>query len=388
MIRLLLLLLPFYSAYAIEGDFLLGSRYRATTDGETTLSNIYFERRRQVENLFSTEQLPINLHIDVRAEYSFTPDNFSVDPVEAYFEHSGDNFQINLGRQQFAFSETFGVNLMDILNPRDYSYSVFQQERFYRLSNFAVDYRYFSDQLNVELIWIPIARADKLPEVGSSYAIYPLGIRTVEQPEYNSLADGEGAVRINYLSRMGLEITLLSAWHHNRTPSFLFTSDGRAVQVSREIFSQGLSFSYAWESVVLRSDTLLSFNDIFNLADGSVYQEEQHWQNISGVDWSSDDGLRLAVQLHYNSVNSFLEQDYWISSLVSYSFYDDLLKPELMIFRGISCDDLWIRPKITINWQAWQLMVAADIVRADRQNGTFGGYDHNDQIRLELDYLF
>lgn len=387
---LLLILLSSISSYSAEVDSVIGIRYATLINNSSrTLSHIFLEQNLSKESALKIGNIEFDLKTSLRALYDPIDRNDEFQFTSAYFENSGERYFIRVGAQQFAFSETFGVNLMDILNPRDYRLSIFDDAQFYRLSVWSINYKFIGEQNFFQVIITPVPRKSIFPSLDSSFEIYLPAVGTINQGDEYTLDQAEGALRFGRLFDSGVDISFIAATHQNRIPAYKYYSSSQIIEIQhKRVNSFGTSVTYSKDAFVLRGDLLLTHNDIMNNILGSVVTVKNHIQSILGVDWTGDQGLQLGAQLHYDSHNSSEKKQKWISILASKSWSNETYKLECMAFRGISNNDLWISPKLIVSVGDFQFKLIFDFIDGKTNDGGLALFKDADQVRTQFNYFF
>ena len=104
---------------------------------------------------------------------SLFPGKTGVSLKEAYVEYVRNRFDFRLGRQIVSWGRADGVQITDIVSPKDYSELVGQEYEDSRLPVDALKLRFFDMNYTIEGIWIPAASFSLYPE-NEDNPLYPL----------------------------------------------------------------------------------------------------------------------------------------------------------------------------------------------------------------------
>lgn len=391
---LLFLILFSPHLWAFDGDFKLGVRPYYFTQLEVVGSDGWLYYKNQFD-LSSWEMGDLLFNTEARLLYEKVDkleSRFLLMPTEFNLVWQGDKSSLQIGAQQFAFSETFGVNLMDIMNPRDYRFSVTDSSEFYRLAQWSINYKYLDEEFFIQAVWTPLPRMNRYPQRGASFAFYSPLATEVDDSNYYDLADGEFALRGGTLFDNGIDLSILLATHQSRSLTYnvnvVDLSHIVATAHSERVYSLGSSATYATDSFVWRGDLLLTLDDYLLGLNDSGHFVDRHWQSIIGGDWSGDSGLQLGSQLHFDSHNSSKKSQWWISFLIGQSFYNERLFLEQILFKGINNSDWWA--KSTLKWidGAYAISLIYNYLYGDLTDGGIGVFDQSDYLQLSFEWTF
>ncbi len=297
------------------------------------------------------------------------------------------HFNFVLGVQEVAWGETFGVQVTDLINPRDLRDAFFNEPSWIRQGVLALNAGYIWDKLSIQTIVTPVPRNNRYP-----YEIATVPV--VEAPDFevkNFGQDTEAGARLGYLFDMGLDTNLFYLTHFNRNPTFVSsTSNGRAVlePLRERVHSVGAIISYALKEWVFRVESVVHLKSPYQSSALSALSRVRFWRSIFGTDWTPDNSLDIGLQYHLDDAVG--DQRHWVAARVEKKFFDELLSPSVFVFYGLNNSDFWIEPRLS--WHIatdWSLTVLADIViNRSAMVGYFDLFQNEDRVFTWLKYRF
>ena len=381
-ILLCCLLCCFITASANSIDWRVGQRISLVGSQSATYYNrSYVIPKFQVENL-NFPQIELNGELLAFSDHNRNYNSGEI--KELYLSFSKELYTVSAGAKTFSFSETFGVNIMDILSPRNYESYILDDTFWSYRSVWAMDLNLFFDKLTAHLILIPRASRPKFPELDSPYDLRKkLGVSRFRLPEYSWLDDGEAALRLGYLSDSGIDATLLFATHLGRQMTLVINPALEIEWQNRRVTTFGTTFNYSYGDWVYRGDFLYTHDDLVPNGLFSV-KSSRHWQSIVGADWSGSSEKFIGVQHHFDSV----ENNHWASFLYRHLLLSERLELEGMFFTGINSDDLWLRPRIGWLADSYALHLQYDLLDASVSSGVLGHFKYGDRLLFSGEYFF
>jgi len=298
-------------------------------------------------------------------------------------EFSQEIYKVNVGFQEIAWGETFGFFIADIVNPRDYRDSLFNELAWIRVPVFALNGQLFLGKLTVQGVVTPVARMNRLSESG--------GGRFFDEPKGQAAEFGG---RASFLFDFGLDLGFFYYRHYNRNPVYLLnnaggTADARFVPVVRLVDTFGLTASQATGSFVFRADSVLHLQQPQQTDDFSAAPEENQWQAIFGGDLTAESGAIFGLQYHTDWTNQGFR--HWASFLTRDRWLDGKFETEFFVFRGIGNSDLWFEPKLSWNASAsLTVSVRTDLLSAGERlsDGVLSAFREEDRFLTWVTYRF
>ncbi len=295
-----------------------------------------------------------------------------VDPREFYLKLSGNHYTVETGLQIFNWGETFGVNILDLVNPRDYHEFIFDDLTWSQIPVWSAKLT-----LNLgELTFIPIytIKAEKTvyPTADDYFDFVPESLKSLERidtQKYKAFKNSEYGFKLNYLFFNNLDLSLIYFNHYNRRANFV-VRNGKLYTENSRIQSYGITFSYDYASLIFRGDTVQSQDKI---------------QAIYGVDRNFNDNWVVGMQYH---LDKQVDKS-WGSFRVKKELERIPLTLAFMDFFGLDNDDFWLRPEVSYNAKnGITYQILADLFRDDNRDGMLQVFNEKNRISVKLNYLF
>lgn len=385
----LLCLLPLFTYaqdYATK-SLTVGTRSSYFTDnGETDNTFLYYIPEYQDETF--GEKIGMRKKFKLRVfDYTQSDEEVIVDPLDVSLEFFSDENTFQMGFLRYRFSETFGLQLLDVANPRDYSEFVFNDLSWSKRSVFGMNDTFKVGNLQWQFILTLWPNGDRMPYKGTAFdptegrIAYEGGV--VERPWFRDLEYG---TRMKYLFENGLDLSLLY-FHHFSRPTLqqiIVKSpfDIRTKNTDHLVDSLGTSASYVLDEWVVRADALYTINDLVQ-ETLLEFEKEDHFQTLFGIDKNFEKFvLGFQFQSDYSADRHFLGIR---------SEYSDIewWKPSAMVFRNVESSDQWFQLKSMFEWRAWKMSVSYDGIHGGREEGDlFGLYRTKDRFLMDASFTY
>lgn len=302
---------------------------------------------------------------------------------ELYATLQTDTWDHRIGAQLISFSETFGVQILDVANPRDYTDFIINDLNWSKLPTWAINSTYTHDNSSLQLIYAPYGGKDILPVKHSEFDVV-----SEQGQNYSSnvgkrefIRDSEYGLRLGHLLENGVDLNVLYYHHFNRVPTLVF-KDLVFRPDYGEVNSLGMSFSYVLNDVVFRGDTLFTMDD-YN-SKGLGREKVDRLQYIYGVDYSWEGKWTLGYQVQYRQWPGL----YWNSVFIQNKI-NDFWQIDFFSFVGLNNDDLWYRPSVTYRWIDFSITTQLDIITASSSRaGIFTPYGEKDRLYTNFTYQY
>lgn len=334
MIRLGLFLLGFLSTFApaVTVESQLGHDLEYATSQGTVQHNRFSLTQRARQKVD-----PFWIEVSYRAEGD-TVSKTEIALRRFTAETSGDWYRISLGLQEVTWGETFGVPIVDIVNPRDLTQSLLYKWEQHKLPLLMAYPQFFWNNFTAELIFVPLPRQTPLA--------FP-----VQERQLRFGKDAEFGGRIGYLFENGWDLKIFYYNHWNRSPALSVSPLGLKSQMNR-VDSVGGSFSFATSNLVFRGDTVYSDSTPFPKIIAQSPVLGSVWQTVLGTDYTSEGQSTVGVQLHidhWNYPGRIRPALLGLGVRYRTELFRRALEPEIFLFTGINNRDRWIAPKLTWN---------------------------------------
>lgn len=319
-------------------------------------------------------------------DYTSSNEEVIIDPLDVSVEYFTNNNSFQVGFLRYRFSETFGLQLLDVANPRDYSEYVFNDLAWSKRSVFGLNDTYRWGELQVQMILTLWPNGDRLPYQRSQFdptegqIDYQGGV--VDRPWFKDLEYG---TRLKYLFANGLDVSALY-YHHFSRPTlvdvFLSGTTLSTRPTDQMVDSFGGSLSYVLKEWVLRADYLYTFNDLIQ-KDSLTYTEDNHSQLLAGIDRTFDE---LIIGLQTQS--DFTEERHFLGFRGEWTKFS-WWKPAVMVFKNYENEDQWFQLKNNFEYGDWRLGVTYDNFHGTKDSDSvFGLYRENDRFLVDASYTY
>lgn len=384
-IALFLVLMSFTAlAQQAEKEVSIGTRSSYFSQDTKKFGNTlnFVQMKYKDEVFFENATLKRNFEFRAFDPVSTNEKSF-VDPVNVSLELMFDKTSFQIGFLRYRFSETFGVQIMDVANPRDYSEFILNDLAWAKRSVFGMNMQNKWDRL--EALWMLTAwsNGDRLPYQGTPFDLsnnqlgYTGGV--VTRPWFH---DYEYGARFNYLFENGLDVSVLGYHHYTRPPMLALGGNiltGYQLKPKdRMVTSTGISGSYAMDEWVFRGDFLMTFQD--NILDESLnYIPKDHYQQIIGVDRTWND-LMVGVQIQ----NDLTYYRNFGGTKLEYGKFE-FWKPSVQYFLSQKGHDEWFQIKNSFEYKLFKVNVTADFMDGEATTTSlFGPFRNKDRYLVEF----
>lgn len=306
------------------------------------------------------------LNSDERAE---------IKPRYVSLEYLKGKNSFEIGFLRYRFSETFGFQILDVANPRDYSESILGDLDMSKRAVFGLN---SSTKINDSTLFFYLTlwgNSDKLPYKNSVFNNYPSYLK-YDGGTYQKkfLEDIEYGIRYKTLLFDHLDLGFLY-YHHERRPTLLKLDNNKLVRDSKMVDSFGLSMSYAFDELVLRSDFLSSEKEEKN---------KRTEEGIIGLDRTFD-SLKVGLQTY----NHFNKGIHYLGTHLELDYEDYEIKPEIQFFTNTEKRDLWMRFGFRYLISDINFKVFYDYLEStEKKSSLIYKFRDNKKLTIELNYVF
>lgn len=310
----------------------------------------------------------------------FAPEDWNGDEQrfklhEGYVRYDGERWDFSAGKRMLRWGTSDGINPIDLINPRDHLNPVAGARSDSRLSVWLLSSVYTGDNFTFELVGIPKAAVNKLPEEGSPWEPDSLskirGSREIageDEPE-----SAEVAARI-YTTLKGWDLSLLYFNGYEDNPTFEMRD--RLTPVYKELKAYGFNFAKGMSRSTFRGELVMKNSDIYD--DGYLIA-------VFGFDHNFDDEEYLNIQLFSDNADDEMQG---ITYELSDKYFDGEVK-------------LGIRGMHYFNDDSGSSEIYSEILYGDSltfklgvmaaygdESSSYGQFDSNDYSYAEIKYSF
>ncbi|MEK6705635.1 MAG: hypothetical protein AABZ06_07590 [Bdellovibrionota bacterium] len=284
---------------------------------------------------------------------------------------------MDIGFMHVAWGETFGFNIVDLINPRDYSDPLFLESIWVKLPVFALNMKYISGSLTIQGIVIPVPRHNILPETDLPVDLRDFNIEDIGH-------DSEVGAKINYLFDSGLDLGFIYFYHWNRNIVLELKQDRRLNLIEDRIHSLGVTASHLAGNYVFRADSIMHIDQPAQVGFG--FQHGTNWQTILGADTTSETQWTLGAQYHMD--RSVTDTFHWTSVRLRKPFFSEAIVVETFLFRGLNNKDTWLQPQLTWNISASTSLIARLDLLVAGDAGILPSFKDSDRAFAWFSYKF
>ena len=333
--------------------------------------------------------------------------NSGIELREAFMDYSADNWDVRIGRQLIIWGKADGLEITDIISPKDYTEFLARDFDDIRLPIDALKFRFLFEQTNLELIWLPVFKPAILPPASSpwemkneSHDYYEEWFTTVE-PEM-SLKNSEIAAKIStYRSGFDLAFSAFHSWedipamHRKMYKTSSVIDSVYYYPEHHRLTFLGLEFSIPYKDLVFRGESAFYKDRYFEPA--SMQTETLFKKNslnwMMGIDWSPGNDWSFTGQLADNFILDYAkeidtDEHTFLSTLnVSKQLFRQILKLSSMLYYGINDEDYFIRTSVDYALtDEMHILTGIDLFCGNE--GMYGQYNDNDELWLKAKYSF
>lgn len=246
--------------------------------------------------------------------------NFALHLKEAYLDWRGEMFALRVGRQIAAWGKADGIQVADVLCPKDDSKMIASTYKDSRLGIDAVRLSLLTDKAQFDAYWIPIFTPSLLPLAKNNplrKCILPdsyEGVTVVAPEKYDNfdlpkktIYNGEYALRAStYLSALDLSFYAFYGWDDNPFMSYAFDSSSR-IKVGGEYKRMAMigadaaipagDFVFRFEAAYFPQRSIQT--DSKKQATGEILDASKKAHQViglAGFDWTPSGGWTITAQ--------------------------------------------------------------------------------------------
>jgi len=325
---------------------------------------------------------------------------------EAYLEYVADSWDLRVGRQLIIWGKADGVEITDIISPKDYTEFLARDYDDIRTPVDALKLRYLRDKMNVEFIWVPIFQSAILPVGDNPWALkadIPADLEiSYEDPVVpkSKLENSEFGGRVSfYLPGVDLAFSSLYTWDKVPTMNQTLTENSETQHLTIQPEHHRLTFvgfgvSVPYRSFVFRGEAAFFKGKRFEPeapSDELLKQNTINW--LFGVDWYPGNEWMVSGQfahfliLDYNEKLKDDEHELLATFNVSKNLLRNTLKLSTSGYVGINDSELFNRSSIDYELaDGLHFLTGIDVFVGDE--GAFGQYKDNTEVWVKAKYSF
>ena len=229
------------------------------------------------------------------------PGKTDVSLKEAYAEYVQDRFDFRLGRQIISWGRADGIQITDIVSPKDNTELIGQEYEDTRLPVDALKLRYFDVNYTLEGIWTPVASFSTYPidEDNPLYSVYygetSFSFKDDNRP--SGWEEGEWGLRASFfLPALDFSLSFFSGWENDpRYSSAVEGGDAVLTKNYDRIIMAGADLAVPLEAWVIRTEAAWIGGRHFSCSSGNEPEKHQI-RALAGADWNPGAGWMITAQ--------------------------------------------------------------------------------------------
>jgi len=317
---------------------------------------------------------------------------------EAYIDYSGNNWDLRAGRQIVTWGKADGFRITDNICPSDLTEFITRDFEDIRIPIDILKIRWLPGYADFEMIWIPFYSKSILPASSSSWYInmFPenSNVESAQFPEKN-VRNSEVAGKISmFLSKIDIAFSGFYTW--NDFQVFEKYDDQGILKFYPKVTRQtilGFEYSSTLGQFVLRGEYAAYLDEYQEIKTTGQLQKNTTWNLLNGIDWSPGNDWTLSFQEFSKYIYDH-NKELWNDKLenvltfnISKKFLNQTLEIASMSFYNLDDQDLYEQFNVTYSLSdELQIECGFDLFKGEE--GKFGVYNDNSQIRLKLKYSF
>lgn len=315
---------------------------------------------------------------------------------ELYWDLDLDKTHLRLGKQQVVWGQADGLKLLDLINPQDFREFILEDFDDSRIPTWMVNFEWYLEAGDLQLLWIPDSSMHSLPGPGSTYEItapfssispdVPQRFDPVDRPN-RLFKDSDIGLRFS-LFKVGWDITLNYFYHYDDFPVVRITVDSSGLLFTPQYertHTFGASATNAFGDFVLRSEFVVNSDKYMRVVDSASVQggtKSHEVAYVLGVDWSGLTDTFISMQVFQSRTRDNTDTN--ITFLLRRTFMNESLSTQILWLYHLNEDDNLLRLNAT-----YELTSTLQIsLYAERFSGKadelFGQFNKLDQIGIKL----
>lgn len=329
------------------------------------------------ERVYGSLTLNGRFWYDAEEQSPVSSDN-NIEKLVCYAEIPWESLMIQAGQMEVQWGENLFMPVLDVVNHRDVRHPRGYYDPAAKVPAQMVNAEWGTQDLNLQLVYIPAPKPLEQPDAVGEFAVASTPART-------RYRDAEYGGRFG-LQFLGIDTRFYHFRHWARIPAYefsAFSGNGDLVQADRLSETNGMSFSYAGYSWLLRGDfarhTAYPATNI-----GTEVEWSPLSQAILGVQWTSEAGQTFSTELHHDhwdhepaawSEGAFIEPEQtprdltWLVISSNLSLFSGAFEPVFLVMRGIQKPDMLVR--VIPVWNATEsLSLAAEYQKTQSESNS------------------
>lgn len=337
---------------SVEVDYILDGKTAETLNALTTLSTKNkwsFGRGKTLFSLVANARFWVDAH----DSKSYDPNlNDNLEKLVAYAEIPVESLQLQVGQLEVNWGENLLMPILDVVNQHDVNHPRGYYDPASKRPAQMVNAEWGTQDYNLQLVYVPKPEGLRQPDAVADFEV-------TDDTQYRRYHDAEYGGRAG-IFLLGIDAKLYHFRHWARVPAYVFTpfsGDGDLQQADRLSETNGLSFSYAGYSWLVRGD--IARHTSYPATNiGTAVEWSPLTQGILGFQITSEAQQSVSLELHHDhwdeeptawKKSAFVAEGQvvrdlsWIVLSSNLTFFDGKFEPFLLVMRGVQKNDTLIR---------------------------------------------
>ncbi len=355
---------------------------------------------------------------DVKNDHMGDQNDLELNLREMYIDLYFDHYDLRIGKQQIVWGKADGLFITDIINPLNLREFILADFEDIRMGINSIKVQAYFGNSRLESIWIPQFVPAKFSEPGEAWAFYTpideiaksipdtlIMIYNITEPE-KRLNNSEYGFRYStHFKGIDLALSYFYTWDDYPVfrQYFQLTNNPLtpfSVTIKPEydrLTVLGGTFASTIGPLVIRGEGALYQKRNFyteNAADGDRVVQKDFLNYMIGGEISPGKTFISGqfIQEIILDYDDLVVNDKIVNTgtlLLSDTFVNETIKPEIFVIYNFTHEDYWNRFSIKYYpVDGVEIILAADILGGKKDNKLFSQFDDNDNVYIKLKYSF
>lgn len=334
---------------------------------------------------------------------SILPNSDGFELLEAYLEHTSEQWSLRAGRQLIIWGAADGMRITDLVSPMDMTEFLARDYDDIRMPVEALKFRYFSGSMQLEVVYVPIFKGFVLPTNPKNPWALPMpqqqGCKTVLLPEEKpdkALKNSEFGSRLAF-ALPGIDFSLAALHTWNKKPVFTKTLQSDSLFVCpyyhRMTFVGG-DVSKPFGQFVIRGEAAFNFGKRFARKRPNAPLHKSNTVNyLVGIDWYAPSEWMLSLQFANESIFKYVNEleTERHAPLLTLNMSKTTLSSTLKLtnFLYIDLNNGGFFNRFSADYSlSDQIHLLVGYDHFEGEKGAFGVYKNNSEVWLKAKYSF
>lgn len=351
-------------------------------------SHFIFEDHFSWGRIFLDANFKLNAAYAIEGDPGYIKRNYGYERVlrEFYWSKSFEEFTLSIGNKITIWGKADALVVTDMVSPRDQAQSLFAKASETRLGQNLLQFDYYKEQTQYQLILIPLPVMNRNPPNGHPYSFttgYDLQNRESDR-------EVEGGLRVRKTLDK-LDLSFMGGWFHVRDPLIVLGSE--LEETYKGFWMLGAASSLASDPFLFKVE--IAYRNQEPRQSGFSFERVNSIYTMVGVDYSLgewgtlllESGLFFSIQ---DAKDSSLNKK--VPSLVlgwSDTFWDEVFEFSSFLYWINQFQNflgrVGLKYHITDHWTASSLFT---VITADQNDSYLGSFRTFDRFDFSIQYAF